>query len=59
LSTALTAVTTSAAFHKQQMDSGLNPVTDARLTPAGHRKYLLEEISRWAASIKAAGEYAD
>ncbi|MET3464549.1 MULTISPECIES: hypothetical protein [Variovorax] len=41
------------------MDSGLNPVTDARLTPAGHRKYLLEEISRWAASIKAAGEYAD
>ncbi|NVM90605.1 tripartite-type tricarboxylate transporter receptor subunit TctC [Variovorax sp. SG517] len=59
LSAALTTVTNSAAFRKQQMDSGLNPVNDWRLTPAGHRKYLHEEINRWAGPIKAAGEYAD
>jgi len=59
LSAALTTVTNSAAFRKQLMDSGLNPVNDWRLTPAGHRKYLHEEINRWAGPIKAAGEYAD
>ncbi|ABM34427.1 tripartite tricarboxylate transporter substrate binding protein BugD [Paracidovorax citrulli] len=59
LSTALKTVTNSATFRKQQADAGLKPVTDERLTPAGHRRYLQEEINRWAGPIKASGEYAD
>lgn len=59
LSTALITVTKSAAFRQQQMNSGLRPVNDWRLTVDGHRKYLQDEINRWAAPIKAAGEFAD
>lgn len=59
LSSALATVVNSTSFFKQQTDAGLTPVTDKRLTPAGHREYLHEEINRWATVIKAAGEYAD
>jgi tripartite-type tricarboxylate transporter receptor subunit TctC len=59
LSSALATVANSATFRKQQTDAGLKPVTDERLTPAGHRRYLHEEINRWAAPIKAAGDYVD
>ncbi len=59
LSSVLGTVAGSAAFRKQQVDAGLRVVTDDRLTPTGHRRYLLDEIQRWAVPIKAAGDYAD
>jgi len=38
---------------------GLTVVSDERLEPAGHRKYLETEKARWSKVIKDAGEYAD
>ena len=38
---------------------GLTVVTDDRLDPAGHRKFLEAEKARWAKVIKDAGEYAE
>jgi hypothetical protein len=34
-------------------------VTDDRLTPAGHKKFVAAEIEKWGTAIKAAGQYAD
>jgi len=34
-------------------------VTDGRVDPAGHKKFVLAEIDKWGAIIKAAGSYAD
>lgn len=59
LASVLASIANSAAFRKQQEDAGLRVVTDDRLSPAGHRRYLREEIQRWSVPIKAAGEYAD
>jgi tripartite-type tricarboxylate transporter receptor subunit TctC len=38
---------------------GLTVVTDERLTPAAHRRFVEAEKARWAKVIKDAGEYAD
>ena len=44
---------------KRQEALGLTLVTDERLSPEGHRKFVQAETQRWGQVIKAAGEYAD
>ena len=34
-------------------------VTDGRLNPAEHKKFVEAEIAKWGPAIKAAGQYAD
>lgn len=44
---------------KRQEALGLTIVSDERLEPGGHRKFVEAEKQRWAKVIKEAGEYAD
>lgn len=44
---------------KREEALGLTIVSDDRLSPAGHRKFLEAETARWSKVIKDAGEYAD
>lgn len=46
-------------FIKRQEALGAVIVTDDRVTPAGHKKFVAAEIDKWGAAIKAAGQYAD
>ena len=46
-------------FVKKQEGLGAVIVTDGRIDPAGHKKFVLAEIDKWGAIIKAAGSYAD
>ena len=46
-------------FVKRQTDLGAVVITDNRLTPAEHKKFVASEIDKWGAVIKAAGQYAD
>ncbi|RZL90004.1 MAG: tripartite tricarboxylate transporter substrate binding protein BugD [Variovorax sp.] len=44
---------------KREEALGLTIVNDDRLDPAGHKKFLVAETTRWSKVIKDAGEYAD
>lgn len=44
---------------KREEALGLSVVNDNRLDPAGHRKFVEAEMTRWAKVIKEAGEFAD
>ncbi len=44
---------------KREQALGLTVVTDERLDPAGHKKFLEAEKARWSKVIKDAGAYAD
>ena len=46
-------------FIKRQEALGAVVVTDARLAPAEHKRFVEAEINKWAPVIKAAGQYAD
>ena len=46
-------------FIKKQEGLGAVVVTDKRLEPAEHKKFVVAEIEKWGAVIKAAGTYAD
>ena len=46
-------------FIKKQEGLGAVVVTDKRVEPAEHKKFVLAEIDKWSAVIKAAGTYAD
>ncbi len=46
-------------FIKKQEGLGAVVVTDKRIEPAEHKKFVLSEIDKWTAVIKAAGTYAD
>jgi tripartite-type tricarboxylate transporter receptor subunit TctC len=46
-------------FIKRQEGLGAVVVTDGRLNPAEHKKFVAGEIDKWGAVIKAAGQYAD
>ena len=59
LNEALRASLKDADFIKKQEALGAVVVTDDRLTPAGHKKFVAAEIEKWGAAIKAAGQYAD
>ncbi len=48
-----------ADFIKKQEGLGALVVTDKRMEPAEHKKFVAAEIARWSPVIKAAGVYAD
>ncbi len=48
-----------ADFQKREADLGAVVVTDARVNPAEHKKFVEAEIAKWTPIIKAAGQYAD
>lgn len=56
---ALKTALKDADFIKKQEALGAVVVTDARLTPAEHKKFVATEIAKWGPAIKAAGQYAD
>jgi tripartite-type tricarboxylate transporter receptor subunit TctC len=59
LNTALRAALKDPDLIKREEALGLTMVTDERLEPAGHRKFVQSEKARWGKVIKDAGEYAD
>jgi tripartite-type tricarboxylate transporter receptor subunit TctC len=46
-------------FIKRQEALGAVVVTDGRMNPAEHKKFVAAEIDKWGPAIKAAGQYAD
>ena len=46
-------------FIKRQEALGAVVITDQRLAPAEHKKFVEAEINKWGPAIKAAGQYAD
>ena len=44
---------------KRQEALGVRVVTDSRLEPAEHKKYVEAEMTRWGKIIKDSGETAD
>ena len=56
---ALRSVLTDPAFVKKQEALGAVMITDKRIDPDEHRKFVLSEIAKWSPVIKAAGVYAD
>jgi tripartite-type tricarboxylate transporter receptor subunit TctC len=44
---------------KRQEALGITVVSDARVEPAAHKKFVEAEVARWAKVIQAAGAYAD
>jgi tripartite-type tricarboxylate transporter receptor subunit TctC len=56
---ALRVALKDADFIKKQEALGAVVVTDARLSPAEHKKFVAAEIDKWGPAIKAAGQYAD
>jgi len=59
LNKALRAALRDADFIKKQEALGAVVMTDERLTPAVHKRFVASEIDKWGAAIKAAGQYAD
>ncbi|MDO5626014.1 MAG: tripartite tricarboxylate transporter substrate-binding protein [Pseudomonadota bacterium] len=59
LNDALQTALKDPEFIKRQQDLGAVVVTDARAQPAEHKKFVLSEVDKWGAVIKAAGQYAD
>jgi len=56
---ALRTVLSDPAFVKKQEALGAVMITDKRISPEEHRKFVLSEIAKWSPIIKAAGVYAD
>ena len=46
-------------FIKKEEGLGAVVVTDGRVNPAEHKKFVASEVAKWGAVIKAAGQYAD
>lgn len=59
LNAALKTALKDPEFIKRQEELGAVVVTDARVNPAEHRKFVEAEINKWGPVIKAAGQYAD
>ncbi len=59
LNAALRSALMDPEFSKRQEALGGVIVTDDRLSPAGHRKFVADEIAKWGKAIKTAGMYAD
>jgi tripartite-type tricarboxylate transporter receptor subunit TctC len=59
LNAALRTALKDPEFIKRQEALGAVVVTDDRLAPAGHKKFVGDEIAKWGPAIKAAGQYAD
>ena len=56
---ALRAALKDPEFIKRQEALGSVIISDARLGPADHKKFVEAEIAKWGPAIKAAGQYAD
>ena len=56
---ALKAALKDPEFIKKQEGLGAVVVTDKRVEPAEHKKFVAAEIAKWSPVIKAAGVYAD
>ncbi len=56
---ALKAALKDPDFMKKQEGLGAVIVTDKRIEPAEHKKFVAAEIAKWSPVIKAAGVYAD
>ena len=59
LNAALKAALKDPEFIKKQEGLGAVVVTDKRIEPAEHKKFVAAEIAKWSPVIKAAGVYAD
>ena len=59
LNAALKTALKDADFIKRQEALGAVIVTDGRVNPADHKKFVESEANKWGAVIKAAGQYAD
>ena len=59
LNDALKAALKDPEFIKREESLGAVVVTDKRVEPAEHKKFVLSEIAKWTPIIKAAGVYAD
>jgi tripartite-type tricarboxylate transporter receptor subunit TctC len=59
LNEALKAALKDPEFIKKQEGLGAVVVTDKRVEPAEHKKFVAAEIAKWGPIIKAAGVYAD
>jgi tripartite-type tricarboxylate transporter receptor subunit TctC len=59
LNDALKAALKDPEFIKKQEGLGAVVVTDRRMEPAEHKKFVAAEVARWSPIIKAAGVYAD
>ncbi len=59
LNTALKTALKDPEFLKRQESLGAVVVTDNRVNPADHKKFVEAEINKWVPVIKAAGQYAD
>lgn len=56
---ALKTALKDAEFIKREDALGAVIVTDGRVNPAEHKKFVEAEINKWGPVIKAAGQYAD
>jgi tripartite-type tricarboxylate transporter receptor subunit TctC len=59
LNAALRAALKDPEFIKREEALGAVVITDGRLAPAEHKKFVAAEIDKLGAAIKAAGQYAD
>ncbi len=59
LNNALKAALKNPDFMKKQEGLGAVIITDKRVEPAEHKKFVSAEIAKWGPIIKAAGVYAD
>lgn len=59
LNAALRAALKEPQLVKRWQALGITVVTDDRLSPAGHRKFLESEMERWGKVIKESGQIAD
>jgi tripartite-type tricarboxylate transporter receptor subunit TctC len=59
INAALRSALKDPEFIKRQEALGAVVVTDGRLAPAEHKKFVEAEIAKWGPAIKAAGQYAD
>jgi tripartite-type tricarboxylate transporter receptor subunit TctC len=59
VNTALRAALKDPEFIKREEALGAVVITDNRLSPVEHKKFVESEIAKWGPAIKAAGQYAD
>mgnify|MGYP006149170909 CR=1 FL=1 len=59
LNEALKTALKDPAFIKKTEDLGARLISDERVEPAAHKRFVRSEIDKWTPVIRAAGVYAD
>ena len=59
LNDALKVALKDPEFIKKEEGLGAVVVTDGRVNPAEHKKFVASEVAKWGGVIKAAGQFAD